>query len=95
MDDSLLISKTQSGLQNVLDYFVKFCEIMGMELNASKTRCMIFRGQKMCPFSFTASGSTLDVVKHIDYLGIRLQDNIQWGEQLNKSSFLLNNVRVQ
>lgn len=41
-DDTLLLSRTATGIQRVLDEFADFCALSGLEINLAKTKYMIF-----------------------------------------------------
>ncbi|KAJ1081551.1 hypothetical protein NDU88_001731, partial [Pleurodeles waltl] len=80
-DDSLLISKSPIGLQALIDRFKLFCLEYGLELNHKKTKLMAFRSGVRKKCTIRLDGDLLDKVSFIDYLGVRLTDNLHWAEQ--------------
>lgn len=87
VDDTLLISKTLQGLQQLLDDFQEFCLGRGLELNSAKTKCMLFSSKlkTKCKKSLYVDGDSLELVKEFDYLVIKLTQNMSWASQLDKA----------
>ena len=74
-DDCVLLSQSSEGLQRSIDKAVQFFEEQGLNINISKTQCMIFncRGRKAKEFShlkFTANGQQLKIADEYVYLGL-------------------------
>mgnify|MGYP002804766372 CR=1 FL=1 len=93
-DDSIILSQTPMGLQNMLNKFTQYCALKGLELNVSKTKVMIFRGKrsKIVHHMFYVNEMPLEQVFSYDYLGIRITDNQDWGPQAIKSMGLITNM---
>ena len=45
-DDLILIAKSDRGLQDHLSSLERFCRMVGMQVNISKTKVMIFSNNK-------------------------------------------------
>ena len=88
-DDSILISRTASGLQNLTVTFCAFLDDRGLEINVKKTKCMCIRNSKGKSYYFYAKGARLENVHSIDYLGIWLNSKMTWSEHLSKSQTVL------
>jgi hypothetical protein len=70
-DDAILLSDSENGLQKCLDCLKSHCEEIGMEINTTKTKIMIFnKGGKIFPKKFNIGEIELEVVKTYKYLGI-------------------------
>lgn len=78
-DDLILISKTSHGLIDHLRDLENLCMEVGMQVNISKTKIMIFslkRKEKQINFLF--KGNPLEIVKEYKYLGIYFHYKISW-----------------
>ena len=53
-NNSFLLSRTATGLQNLINSFEQFCHLMGLELNTLKLKCMVFRGHRTRSYGFQA-----------------------------------------
>ena len=70
-DDLILLSKSEKGLQNCLDHLDGHCKEIGMVINISKTKIMVFNkaGRKL-NVNFTINEQRLEVGTEYKYLGI-------------------------
>ncbi|KAJ1080893.1 hypothetical protein NDU88_001082, partial [Pleurodeles waltl] len=66
-DDTLLISKTPSGLHKLLVCFEEFCSTRGLEINASKTKLMTLNPHRSFRGKFTLEGTPLEKVGTFSY----------------------------
>lgn len=82
-NDTLLISQTPMGLQNLLNTFSDFCGEKGFEVNTAKIKYMLYNPYKSFTGNFNLKGSTLHRVDRFDYLGISLDDVPSWSWQLH------------
>ena len=62
---------------------------MGLELNVQKTKCKVFKGQHARPFRLQANGILLYKVPTIDYLGIRINEQLKWDAQITKGTLII------
>ena len=78
-DDLVLISNSTKGLQNALTILSQFCEDWLLNVNAKKTKILIF--QKKCRKStyekqhFFINGNKIEIVNNYTYLGINVSSN--------------------
>jgi len=80
-DDLILIAKSALGLQEHLISIKLFCRKVGMQVNTSKTKAVVFsskRKQKHNQHKFYFEGNTLDEVANYMYLGIDFNKNLSW-----------------
>lgn len=92
-DDTLLMSKTPSGLQKLLDRFSLFCEERGLIINTTKTKLMVLsQTKKSRKINVALNGSMLEEVDAFDYLGVRVNYRMKWDTHVAK--MLLNLKRV-
>ena len=78
-DDLILIAKSALGLQEHLISLEHFCRIVGMQVNTSKTKVVVFsskREHKQHKFYF--EDNNLEVVEDYKYLGIDFNKNLSW-----------------
>ena len=70
-DDIVLLSTSTTGLQDKLDKLSKFCQDWCLEVNASKTKVLVFNksGEQM-QNDFFFGDICLENVKHCCYLGV-------------------------
>ena len=76
-DDSVLISDTPTGLQQLLSAFKKYCEKWNLKVNIQKTKKVIFRrGRTLIEeINFTYSGNIIEKVNTFNYLGLVFNNN--------------------
>jgi hypothetical protein len=78
-DDLILISKYAIGLQEHLIPLEHFCSIVGMQVNTSKTKVVVFSSKrKHNQHKFYFEGNTLEEVADYKYLGIDFNKNQSW-----------------
>ena len=88
-DDTLIISKTPRGLQNLLDHFGDFCKQRGLIINTDKTKLMMFNPHKKISGRFLLDSVPLERVASFEYLGFTITDQMFWGKQLDKCTLKL------
>ncbi|XP_057855964.2 uncharacterized protein LOC131065484 [Cryptomeria japonica] len=78
-DDLILFVKTTLGLQEHLYVLKHFCKTVGMQVNISKTKIMVFSNKrKQNQHKFYFEGSILEEVLDYKYLGIDFNKNLNW-----------------
>ena len=73
-DDMVIFGKTPQELQNKLDCLYDYCSHRGLQVNASKTKIVVFRKRgtlKPCE-SWTYNKEKIEVVNDFNYLGVVL-----------------------
>ena len=89
-DDLVLISNSTKGLQNALTILSQFCEDWLLNVNAKKTKILIF--QKKCRKStyekqhFFINGNKIEIVNNYTYLGINVSSNGNF--RINKTNLM-------
>lgn len=80
VDDLILIAKSAKGLREHLKTLETFCHEVGMQVNISKTKVMIFswRRNKKIQVDFLFEGSPLEVVNEYKYLGLNFHNHLNW-----------------
>ncbi len=76
-NDLILVSKSQQGLQTCLDKLENYCIKWGLQVNASKTKCMVMSLGKTATsnMSFAYGDQELDIVESYKYLGVLVTYN--------------------
>ena len=70
-DDLLLISETETGLQNCMDKVFNYCSTWGLDINYQKTKVMVFnRGSKLHTPKLLINGHEIESVNQYKYLGV-------------------------
>lgn len=70
-DDVILISQSESGLQNCLKKLERYCELWCLDINIDKTKTVIFnKSGKLLPYQFYFTGKPIENVKTYKYLGV-------------------------
>ena len=78
-DDLILISQTSHRLREHLRALEHFCQEVGMQVNISKTKIMIFSlSRKGKPATFLFEGSSFEIVEEYKYLGIEFHYKLNW-----------------
>ena len=79
-DDLILMSKTISGLQCLLDKLESFCNYWGLEVNTTKSHIIVFKkGGKLARNEhWTYSGKELEISRISRYLGFFFASNLNW-----------------
>ena len=72
-DDLIIIAKSKEELQKKMDVLTSILYEKKLEINESKTKCMIFnRGNRLCKNNLTINGITIENVKTFKYLGFTI-----------------------
>ena len=76
-DDSVLISYTTSGLQQLPTEFEKYCDKYNLFVNVQKTKLIVFfRGRYLTEeINFTCSGNIIEKVNTFNYLRLVFMSN--------------------
>ena len=70
-EDVILISQSESGLQNCLNKLENYCELWCLDINIDKTKSTVFKNSgKLLPYSFRINGNCIENVKTYKYLGV-------------------------
>ncbi|XP_059066243.1 uncharacterized protein LOC131857578 [Cryptomeria japonica] len=79
VDDLILLANSARGLQKHLFALERFCNIVGMQVNISKTKIMVFSSRrKQEQHKFYFEGSILEEVADYKYLGIHFNKSLSW-----------------
>ena len=78
-DDLVLISNSTKGFQNALTILSQFCEDWLLNVNAKKTKILIFqkkyRKSTYEKQHFFINGNKIEIVNNYTYLGINVSSN--------------------
>ena len=79
-DDLAILAESESDLQNQLDILEKWCKKWRMRVNVKKTKIVHFRikSQVKSSFSFTFNQEQVECVNRYKYLGIILDENLDF-----------------
>jgi hypothetical protein len=78
-DDLILIAKSTLGLQEHLCSLEHFCRRVGMQVNISKTKVVVFSNKrKHNQHKFYFEGNILEEFADYKYLGIDFNRNLSW-----------------
>ena len=97
-DDMVILGKTPAELQNSLDLLHTYCDTWGLEVNAEKTKIMVFRKRRVYlpNESWTYNGHNIENVNDFNYLGVTLNYtgnfNLNTQTLYGKSLKALNNL---
>ncbi len=81
VDDLLIISETQHGLQTSLNKLHKYCQTWQLWVNIKKTKVIIFRKRKTCDkYIFKYGTETLVIADKYTYLGLTFNNNGSFSE---------------
>jgi hypothetical protein len=70
-DDVVLLSETEHGLQNSINLLHAHCDSIGLIINTSKSKIIVFSKSGRCTnHSFDLEGEILESVREYKYLGI-------------------------
>ena len=103
-DDLVLLSSSNTGLQNSIDKTYSFYQELGLDINTKKTKVMIFNwgGKMLNGFAFSAGGCPVQIVDNYQYLGIKLRPSgsMQLAtddlfSKANRAWFAISNVLYQ
>ena len=71
VDDFLLLSESEGGLQSMLNHLSTYCKANGLEINKNKTKCMIFnKTGRLLRRKFYFARDKLENVRSYKYLGL-------------------------
>ena len=72
VDDLILISKSPEGLQKLLDSVSTFCNKWKMNVNPTKSKCILFKSKNRInkTDNFSTGGHYLENVSQFTYLGV-------------------------
>ena len=71
-DDLMVISETQSGLQEAMYKLEKYCSSWSMKVNTSKSKFMVTTGDRVQPCTVTYQQNNIEQVSSFKYLGIEV-----------------------
>ena len=73
-DDLILLSRTQHGLQKMLDRLTEFCATWNLSVNTKKTKCITFQKKSRLnkKDSFYVNKNKIENVTQYSYLGITI-----------------------
>lgn len=75
-DDIVLLSESQSGLQNCLDHLYSYCESWKLEVNTDKSKVIVFNSNgKTYKNTFLYNKTEIETVAQYNYLGITMKFN--------------------
>lgn len=102
-DDTVLISKSEAGLQKALNKLHDYCTKWKFTVNRSKTKVMIFqKGGKLASGNFMYGELPLDIVGDYVYLGINFRPSgvfmsacARLQEQARKALFRYHYLRLK
>lgn len=93
-DNTLLISKTPSDLQTLVNRFLQFCKEKGLELNIQKTKFMPFNPYRSRECNIRAQDKVLGQVHEFDYLGVKCTSKLSWHAYTVRRSLKLQESRA-
>ena len=89
-DDLVILAPSARALQILIDMTVYEAEVLGLQVNENKTKCMVFRQKKNCKYGYKIAPFTIGC-KHIDfvnsykYLGFMIMDNMGIKDDINRA----------
>ena len=75
-DDLVLVAKSTHGLQMHLYVLENFCKVVGMQVNISKTKIMIFSNKRKRSQHTFFEGNILEELNEYKYLGINFKNKL-------------------
>ena len=94
-DDLVILSHTQTGLQNALNILNDFCNEWKLTVNLKKTKVVVFqkKSKKEHNYQFFLDKNSIDIVSDYTYLGIKLTSNGKFSDGIKvlreKSKFAM------
>ena len=81
----MLVSSSETGLQNQLDTLQRWCDRGRMRVNVDKTKIVHFRKetQQKTEFEFKFHAEKVDKVDSYRYLGLELSDKLDFSHSVN------------
>ena len=98
--DIVILSSSLEELQKCIECLEKFCESKVLEVNTTKTKCMVFqkKSRKYTNHQFRINNKVLDNVTEFTYLGITINAGCSFkptiqtlSKKAMKAMFVLNN----
>lgn len=84
-DDIVLVSESPIGLQRQLRKLEEYACIWDLEVNTSKTKTMVFtKNKRKCGLQWTYSGEKLENVDNYNYLGLKVNKNMDWKKHIEE-----------
>ena len=77
-DDQVAFAKSPQSLQLILNDIENYCTELGIHINTSKTKAMIFEKGRRTYYDFFIYNTKLELVDNFKYLGITLFKNGNW-----------------
>jgi len=74
-DDLVIISKTQVGLQKLMDCLETFCQERGLTVNITKTKVVVFGSRTCLKKLITFNEMPVEQVESFKYLGLEFHQN--------------------
>jgi hypothetical protein len=69
-DDTVIVAESASDLQSALNVYASYCDEWKLQLNASKTKVLVFSWGRQRHYEFFYKTDKLEVVSDYKYLGI-------------------------
>lgn len=88
-DDIVLLSKSPSSLQLMINRLENYCENWGLTVNLSKSKIIVFRngfGRYASNERWKFGGNPIEVVKEYLYLGFLITSNISFEKHLQNKA---------
>ena len=76
-DDTVLFANSRENLQNCLDGLNQYCDKWKLQINAEKTKVLIFSNRifNRDDIGFTIGGKNIEIVNKFKYLGVTISHN--------------------
>ena len=95
-DDQVVFAKSPESLQRMLTDIENYCNTLGLKINTSKTKIMIFEKGRHTSYDFHLNNVKLEIVSTFKYLGVYFFKNGNWNKTqkciANHASFALHNL---
>ena len=86
-DDLALPSRTEQGLQTLLDRLEAYCSKWKLSVNVPKTKVVVFDSRRCAPprdsYSFTYAGQPVECVERFKYVGLWFHESGRFKETAN------------
>ena len=82
-DDQVIFGKSPEAVQSMLADIENYCNIWGLKINTSKTKCMIFEKGRHTNYDFYLNNIKLEVVTSFKFLGVYFFKNGNWNRTQN------------
>lgn len=83
--DAVLLARTPVGLQSLLEAFSSFMSDQDLSINHTKSFVMQVGRSSKKVFQFRVGSSLIPQTNAFSYLGVLLDDQLQWGPQIRKN----------